>query len=131
MAGKGLIIAGGVIAVVRGGIQAITALPLLGNQKLEALLPGIGPIVIYEAVMAVVLIVGGIVALVKCGTPSAGGGIRGFGIAIIALGVVDLIWTMSVLGGPDGMASGLGSLAVCAVAGGLLIAGGAKLARQS
>jgi hypothetical protein len=128
---SGLVVAGGVLSVVRGVIglfatgSSFAALPVL-----EPYAPGIGAIVSYEFVLAVVILVVGIWALVRSNRPESGSAITGWGLVIIISGVVDLVWGIAVLGN-DALASGFGSVVALALIGGLLFAGGRSLRTQA
>ncbi len=130
MAGRGLVIAGGVVAIVRGVLQAISAIPVLGEQGLDAIVPGLTGLIWFEAIMAVLLIVIGALALVRSSSPRSGGEVRNLGIVAGLLGIANAAWAWAVFGAAGLSAAitpALGTLAVCLLVAGLLIAGGLSL----
>ncbi|MBX3103942.1 MAG: hypothetical protein KF867_03110 [Cryobacterium sp.] len=126
MPGKGLIIAGAILAIVRGAIQFVVAgLNVRSLSLLETIFPGISVGIWFELIMAIALIAGGVVCLFKSTSFASRPNIRIFGIAVIVLGIVDLVFT-GVL--TSSIASGIGSFLLCLLIGLLLIAGSAKKA---
>ena len=128
---SGLVVAGGVLGVLRGIIGLVVTSASIGSlPALEPYAPGIGAIVTYELLLAAVILVVAIWALVRSNRPESGAAITAWGIVIIIAGVVDLIWGIVVLGS-NAYASGVGSVVALALIGGLFLAGGRALRAQA
>lgn len=128
---NGLVLAGGIIGILRGAFgifTGVTLFPSLG--EFDAVIPGIQALILFEFALAAVILIVSIWAIVKANDPTSGSAIRGWGIAIALAGVVDLIWGMTLMG-PQGAASGVGSLIALALIGILLAAGGNALAKNT
>lgn len=127
----GLVLAGGIIATIRGVVGTLLGFSTLGTLGVgESLFPGYTAVIVFEFLISLALIAVGILAILKSADPAFGGVIRAIGIGIIALAVIDIVWAIVVLGG-NAVASGFGSLVVLGLIGGLLLAGGTRLARSA
>lgn len=126
---NGLILAGGIIAIVRGALGSLTALGgLTSIDLIEEVAPGYGVIFAFETFLSVGILVLGIYAVAKANDPGAARTIRGGGIAIIVAGLVDFVWAAALFGGSaEVIAGGLGSVVALLLIGGLLAAGAARL----
>lgn len=130
---NGLLIAGGVVGIIRGCLGIFGGLASLSMLDVyDEFVPGLGTLVIVEFLLAIVILIVAIWVLSKSNDPASAPTIEGWGVAIIAAGVVDLIWGMSLLGsGPDTLAAAMGSLVALGLIGGLLIAGARGLESQT
>ncbi|MBB4071550.1 hypothetical protein EII31_01870 [Leucobacter sp. OH2974_COT-288] len=81
---SGLVLAGGIIAIIRGFLQFISNIA----QELPA---GLAYLKYMEVIAAVALIAIGIFAIVKSASPSAAGIIRGLGMGIIAWAIINSV----------------------------------------
>ncbi|MEO8528579.1 MAG: hypothetical protein ABI435_05835 [Pseudolysinimonas sp.] len=128
---NGLIIAGGVIAILRGIFGTLVGLGNLPSvNQLNLLVPGYTPVFYYELLLSIAVLIIGIYSLVKAIDPGSAGTIRILGIVIIAAGVVDGVWALALLGGSaTAIPSALGSVAALALIGGLLLAGATRLGK--
>jgi len=125
----GLVLAGGIIAAIRGVVGTQFGFSTLGTLGVgESLFPGYTAVIVFEFLISLALIAIGILAIVKSNDPAFGAVIRGIGIGIIAVAVIDIIWAIVVLGSAAA-SSGVGSLVVLGLIGSLLLAGGTRLAR--
>jgi hypothetical protein len=126
---NGLVLAGGIIATIRGVLGALLGVGTLGTLSAgESLFPGYSAVIVFEFLVSLALIAVGIFAIVKSADRTAGPIIRVVGIVVIAIAVIDAIWAIVVLG-PAAYASSAGSVVVLGLIGALLAAGGARLAR--
>lgn len=81
---SGLVLAGGIIAIIRGVLQFISNI----GQEFPA---GLGYLKYMEVIAAVALIAIGIFAIVKSASPSAAGIIRGLGMGVIAWAIINSV----------------------------------------
>lgn len=129
----GLILAGGILGVLRGAFGSFIGLANTGTvTDLNQLLPGYSQIFFFELALSVVILIVAIYALVKANDPHSGGTIRGWGIVIIVAGVVDMWWSLALLGGTStAVGAAFGSVIALGLIGGLLAGGGSRLARRA
>jgi len=129
---NGLILAGGIIAILRGVFGTLTGLggfALVG--EVEQIAPGYSLIYTYEVLVSVVVLAIGVYAVVKANDPASAGIIRILGYVVIAAGIIDFIWATVLFGVSAAViASGLGAIAALVLIGSLLIAGAGRLASQ-
>lgn len=127
----GLIIAGGVIAILRGLLGVFVWLANLGFMSAaENLIPGISLLLNFELVLALAILAIGIFAIVRSNAPASAGVIRNAGIVIIVAGVVDAVWAIALSGADStSLPSAFGSILALALIGALLIAGAGRLSR--
>lgn len=126
---NGLVLAGGIIATIRGVLGAVLGVGTLSTLSVgESLFPGYSAVIVFEFLVSLALIAVGIFAIVKSADRTAGPIIRVVGIVVLAIAVIDLIWAIAVLGA-NAYSSGIGSLLVLGLIGALLTVGGARLAR--
>lgn len=126
---NGLVLAGGIIATIRGVLGAVLGAGTLTTLSVgESLFPGYSAVIVFEILVSLALIAVGIFAIVKSADRTAGPIIRAVGLAVIAVAVIDLVWAIVVLGSAA-YSSGAGSLVVLGAIGALLTAGGTRLAR--
>jgi len=128
-----LLIVGGILGILRGILGAFSGIGSLSTvSMIESIIPGYTPVFVYEFVLSFVVLGAAIFVLVKSNDPGSAGAIRGWGIAIIIAGVIDLVWTLALVGGaPEGIAAGLGSLGALALIGGLFVGGASRLSKAS
>lgn len=129
MGRNGLVVAAGVIAIVRGVLGIVIGLVNFSTvNQINDFVPGYTQIFFFELVLSVAILIIGIYAIVKANDPGAAATIRTLGIVIVAAGVVDAVWTLALAGWTPGAIGGaLGSLAALALIGGLFIAGARRL----
>jgi hypothetical protein len=126
-----LVLAGGIIATIRGVVGVLLGITTFGTLEIgESLFPGYTAVIVFEFLISLALIAIGILAIVKSADPAFGGMIRAIGIGIMAVAVIDVVWAIVVLGGAA-VASGVGSLVVLGLIGSLLLAGGTRLAHAA
>ena len=129
---NGLVLAGGIIGVIRGlfgTIVGLTTVPAL--ELVEPMIPGISALIGFEIVLSIAILAIGIFAIVSANKPSRARGILICGIAIIAAGVIDLIWGIALMGGaPETIGSSLGSVVALSLIGALLGSGARRLGAQ-
>lgn len=130
---SGLLLAAGIIGIVRGTLGFFAGLRLLPSiDLLDVLIPGIRAILYFELLLSIAILIVSIWVIVNANIPSSASAIKTWGGVIIAAGVVDLVWTISVVGnGGEIMASALGSLAALGLIGGLMVAGGDSLEKRA
>lgn len=127
----GLVIAAGVLGILRGGVGVISGLPALQLATgLDRLLPGAAPLIYFEVLTSVVVLTVSIWALVKANDPHAGQLIVNWGWIFVVAGLIDWIAGASVMKGQDGGAAFGGFLGL-ALVGGFLIAGGDRLRKRA
>lgn len=127
----GLILAGGILAILRGVFGTFSALALVPSLgAIEQAVPGLALLVMFELLVSIAVLAIGIFAVVKANETSQGKNISNLGLAIIGAGIVDLLWGLAVLG-PSGIAGGIGSLFALLLIGGLLRYGGIRLQRAA
>jgi hypothetical protein len=85
-------------------------------------------VIVFEFLVSLALIGVGIFAIVKSADRTAGPLIRVIGIVILAIAVIDAIAAIVILGVAS-ISSAIGSIVVLGLIGGLLFAGGARLAQ--
>jgi hypothetical protein len=122
---NGIILAGGILGVLRGAFGAVFGLLGLATvAQIEQVLPGYTSIFVFELLLSLVVLAVGIYAIVKSNDPTTAGTVRVLGIAIIVGGVVDAVWGSALLQGTSsGTSSAFGSLVALAVIGVLLVLG--------
>lgn len=128
---NGLLVAAGIIGIVRGALGlfgGIGSLALL--ERYDRLIPGAGAIMVFEVTMSLVILIVSIWALVKANDPVSASAIKAWGGLIIAAGVIDLFWSIALMGS-QAMATAVGSVVALALIGGLLIAGATSLERRA
>jgi hypothetical protein len=125
----GLIVAGGILGVLRGAFGLFAGLSNTATlSQISQIIPGYTQIFYYELAVSLVILIVAIYALVKANDRHSAGTIRGLGIAIIVAGVVDAFWSIALLGGsPTVFGAAFGSVAALSLIGGLLAAGGTRL----
>lgn len=126
---NGLILAGGIIAIIRGALGSLTALGGFASIELiEEVAPGYAVIFVFESFLSVGILILGIYAVAKANDPGAARTIRGGAFAVIAAGIVDFVWAAALFGGSaEVIAGGLGSVVALLLIGGLLAAGASRL----
>lgn len=131
MSRNGVIVAGGILGVLRGTFGGFIGLGGVATvNEIDRIIPGYSGIFWFELLLSIGILIVAIYALVKAKDPSAAGDIKGWGIAIIIAGVVDLVWALALVGGaPESVGAALGSLAALALIGGLLAAGATSLGK--
>ncbi len=129
---NGLILAGGIIAILRGVFGTLTGLGGFSLvAEVEQIAPGYGLIYTYEVFVSVAVLAIGVFAVVKANDPQSAGIIRVLGYAVIAAGIIDFIWATILFGASAAViASGLGAIAALVLIGSLLVAGAGRLASQ-
>ena len=129
---SGLVLAGGIIGIIRGALGTfvgIANLAILGT--IEAVIPGAGAVLVFEFLLSIAILIVSIWAIVKANDAGAASAIKGWGIVFIAAGVVDLVWTVGLMGSaPEVIGSAIGSLTALTLIGGLLVAGASGLAKR-
>ena len=128
---NGLILAGGILGVLRGGFGTIVGLFGLGVVgDLEATIPRYTGVFVFDLVLSAIVLVIGIFAIIKSGDPATEGMFRWIGLAIVLGGMVSGLWSFDLLKGtPEGVASVLGSIWVLGLTGLLLLFGAARWRR--
>ncbi len=126
---NGLILAGGIIAIIRGSLGTLAGFAGLSTiGEIERFAPGYGLIFAFEMGVSIAVLIAGIYAVTKANDPQSAGTIRGWGIAIIVAGIIDFLWGIAVFGGTaEVIASGLGSIFALMLIGSLLMAGARRL----
>jgi hypothetical protein len=129
---SGLVLAGGIIAVIRGlagTVLTLTTLPTI--EVVEPFSPGFGALIMFEVVVMIATFVMGIWAIVSSRKPTRAHAIKICGIVIIAVSAIDLVWGIALLGATAGtLGTGVGLVVAVGLIGGLLIAGSRRLAKQ-
>ncbi|WP_166865690.1 hypothetical protein [Salinibacterium sp. ZJ70] len=116
---SGLLVAGGILAILRGAFGTFSGVGMTGDYAaLDAVVPGISAVLAFELIASIALVVLGIWALSLTPDPSKAGQITGWGWVIIAAGVVDMVWATAILGGAASPAA-IGSLLAFGLIGGL------------
>jgi hypothetical protein len=130
---NGLILAGGIIAILRGVFGTLTGLGGFSLvAEVEQIAPGYGLIYTYEVFVSVAVLAIGVFAVVKANDPQSAGIIRVLGYAVIAAGIIDFIWATVLFGVSAAViASGLGAIAALVLIGSLLVVGSGRLASQN
>lgn len=128
---NGLILAGGILGVLRGGFGTIVGLLGLGVVgELEATIPGYTGVFVFDVVLSAIMLGIGIFAIVKSGDPMTEGVFRWSGLAIVLGGIVSGVWSFDLLKGtPEGVGSVFGSIWVLGGTGLLLLFGAARWQR--
>lgn len=130
---NGLILAGGIIAILRGLFGTLTGLGGFSIvAEVEQVAPGYGLIYTFEVLVSLAVLAIGIFAVVKANDPQSAPLIRILGYAIIAAGFIDFIWATILFGASAAViASGLGAIAALVLIGSLLVVGSGRLASQN
>ncbi len=126
---NGLVLAAGIIGIVRGTLGTFVNLGSLPNLKLlEDLFPGMSAMIVFAILLSVTILIVSIWVIVKANDPNSASAIKIWGGLIIAAGVGELVWGIALMGnGGEVMAAGLGGLVGLGLIGGLLVAGGNSL----
>lgn len=128
---SGLVIAGGILGILRGAFGGLTGISVIGDYAaFDAIIPGASGVLGFELLVSVLALAGGIWALVVSGNASKAGAITALGWVILSCGLVDLIWATALMGS-SALASAAGSLFALALIGALLIAGGRSLQKRA
>jgi len=127
----GLILAGGILAILRGAfgtISAVLLIPSLG--AVEQAVPGLALLVVFELLVSIGVLIIGVFAVMKSNSTRHAMTISYLGLAISGAGIVDLLWVLAVAG-PSAVGSAIGSLFALLLIGGLLRWGGLRLQRAA
>jgi hypothetical protein len=124
-----MVLAGGIVATIRGVLGTLLGIGTLGTLSIgESLFPGYSVVIVFEFLVSLALIGVGIFAIVKSADRTAGSLIRVIGIVILAIAVIDAIAAIVILGVAS-ISSAIGSIVVLGLIGGLLFAGGTRLSQ--
>ena len=122
---NGVLVTGGIIGILRGISGAV--LGVLAVSSIAAL-PTAAPLVIFELLLAFMILAISIFALVTGNDPSRSGQIRLGGLVIAGGGGVDAVLILLLFRGVDSVAaSALGALFAPAIIGALLVIGAGRL----
>ena len=133
MTRNGLLLAAGIIGIIRGLLGTFGG---FGNLRvLDAyndLVPGIGAPLVFELVLSVAILIASVWVIVKANDRRSASMIKAWGVLVIVAGVVDMVWTLALLGStPAALGSSFGSVVALTLIGVLLIAGANSLSKQA
>ena len=133
MTRNGLLIAAGIIGIIRGLLGTFIGLSNLSVlDAYNELVPGIGAPLVFELVLSVAILLASIWVIVKANDHRSASMIKAWGVLVIVAGVIDMVWTIALLGtAPGALGSSFGSVVALTLIGVLLIAGANGLSRRA
>ncbi len=130
---NGLLLAGGIIGILKGTVGIIAGfINIRYVGQIAEIFPGYDGAYYFELFLSIAILAAGIWVVVKSNDPASAPAIRVAGIAFIVAGVIDFFWSIAILRvGSMVISSALGAITAYAVIAMLLIVGSRRLAGQS